>query len=90
MPFTDGGIESVGLQVEQALNEYVTFGLLVGADTVDADNNSLGPNVVVPTRAETSAADRAQRTLNGITFTANYAGAVHRTCLLYTSPSPRD
>ena len=81
VPFTDGGIESVGLQVEQALNEYVTFGLLVGADTVDADNNSLGPNVVVPTRAETSAADRAQRTLNGITFTANYAGAVHRTTI---------
>ena len=54
MPFTDGGIESVGLQIEKALVEYVDFGLLVGADTVDANNNSLGPNVVVPTRAETT------------------------------------
>ena len=79
VPFTDAGIESVGLQVERALNEYVNSGLLVGADNVDANENSLGPNVIVPTRAETSEADRSQRILNGITFSANYAGAVHRT-----------
>ena len=78
MPFTDGGIETVGLQVERALQEYVDFGLLVGTDVVDDNENSLGPSVVVPTRAETTAADRSKRELNGLTFTANYAGAVHR------------
>ena len=81
VPFTDGGIESVGLQVERALNEYVGFGLLVGAEVTDENGDSLGPSVEVPTRAETSAADRAQRVLNGITFSANYAGAVHKTTI---------
>ena len=81
MPFTDGGIETVGLQIERGLAEYVGFGLLVGPETVDADNNSLGPAVVVPTRAQTTSADRANRTLSGVTFTANYAGAVHRTTI---------
>ena len=81
MPFTDGGIESVGLRVERALNEYVDHGLLVGPDNVDANDISLGPNVVVPRRADTTASDRSERVLNGITFSANYAGAVHRTTI---------
>lgn len=78
VPFTDGGIESVGLQVERGLQEYVDFGLLVGTETLDENDVSLGPNVIVPTRAETTAADRARRELKGLRFTANYAGAVHR------------
>ena len=81
VPFTDGGIESVGLQLERALSEYVDYGLLVGIDSVDSDGNSLGPAVTVPTRAETSASDRSKRELNGITFTANYAGAIHKTTI---------
>ena len=84
VPFTDGGIESVGLQVERALNEYVNYGLLVGPEVLDDNDVSLGPNVIVPTRAQTRAADRAQRVLNDVTFTANYAGAVHKTTIMGT------
>ena len=84
IPFTDGGIESVGLQVERALNEYVNYGLLVGPEVLDDNDVSLGPNVIVPTRAQTRASDRAQRVLNDVTFTANYAGAVHKTTIMGT------
>ena len=78
VPYTDGGLDLVGLQLEQALAEYVTIGLLVGPDVLDANGDSLGPVVTVPTRAETTAADRAAREVRNITFRANYAGAVHK------------
>lgn len=84
VPFTDAGIETVGLQVERALNEYVNYGLLVGPEVTDDNDESLGPQVTVPTRAQTSASDRAKRQLNNVTFTANYAGAVHRTTIMGT------
>ena len=84
VPFTDAGIETVGLQVERALNEYVNYGLLVGPEVTDDNDESLGPQVTVPTRSQTSASDRAKRELTNVTFTANYAGAVHKATIMGT------
>ena len=78
VPYTDGGIEVIGLQIERALDEYVEVGLLVGSDVLDENEQSLGPVVTVPTRAETTAAERSSREVNNITFSASYAGAVHK------------
>lgn len=78
VPFTDGRIESVGLQVEDILDQAVTNGILVGADNLDENGESLGPAVTVPRRSETTAVDRSKRLLTGIRFSGFYAGAVHK------------
>ena len=78
VPYDDGGIESVGLQVEDILGQAVIRTILIGADNLDDDGNSLGPSVSVPTRSETTVADRANRFLRDVTFVGFYAGAIHK------------
>jgi len=70
VPYTDGGIESIGLQVEEVLDRAVDRLILVGGED--------GPIVTVPKRADTSKADRAARFLRDVKFTGNYAGAIHK------------
>lgn len=70
VPYTDGGIESIGLQVEEVLDRAVDRLILVGGED--------GPIVTVPKRSETTKADRAARFLRDVTFTGNYAGAIHK------------
>jgi len=78
VPYDDGGIESIGVQVEDVLDRAVDRTILVGHDNVDEDGNSLGPAVTVPRRSETTIADRAARFLRDVKFTGNYAGAIHK------------
>lgn len=78
VPYDDGGIESVGLQVEDVLGRAVDRQILVGPSNLDAEGNSLGPVVTVPKRSETTKADRASRFLRDVKFTGNYAGAIHK------------
>lgn len=71
VPFDNGGIEAVALRVEDTLtNVGVANTILRGGD--DA------PVVVVPDVNQIAQADRANRFLNEITFTAFYAGAIHK------------
>ena len=67
---SDGGIESVGLQVQDVLERAVDRTILLGGED--------GPVVTVPKRSDTTKADRAARFLRDITFTGNYAGAINK------------
>lgn len=78
VPFDDGGIESVGLQVEMVLNDAVNRSILISNANLDDDGIGMGPKVTVPRRSETTKADRAARVLKGISFTGNYAGAINK------------
>jgi len=71
VPYDDGGIESVGLQIEDVLSRAVDRTILVGGED--------GPLVTVPKRSETTKADRANRFLRDVKFTGFYAGAIHKT-----------
>lgn len=66
-PFTDEGISKVKGAIEGVLNQGVDSGLLA-ADPA--------PVVNVPLAADVSAADKAARTLTGVTFDAVLAGAI--------------
>lgn len=68
IPFTNDGGAVLKIQIFAALKLHEGYGLL---DTVNPDD------VVVPLVADVPAADRANRTWTGITFSARYAGAVH-------------
>jgi len=70
VPYDDGGIESIGLQVEDVLDRAVDRTILVGGED--------GPIVTVPKRLETTKADRAARFLRDVKFTGFYAGAIHK------------
>lgn len=70
VPYSDGGIESIGLQVEDVLDRAVDRQILLGGED--------GPVVTVPRRSETTKADRANRFLRDVTFTGFYAGAIHK------------
>ena len=81
VPYDDGGIESIGLQVSDVLegkDSAVSRTILLGSDSFDDKGASLGPIVTVPKRSETSTADRAGRILRNVKFTGNYAGAIHK------------
>jgi len=74
IPYTNNGIARVEARVRQALKEF----------TVDEANperlltNNPAPEVFVPDVSAISDANKGLRILPDITFTANYAGAVHR------------
>jgi hypothetical protein len=71
VPYSDGGIEAIVLQVENVLDQAVQRTILLGGED--------GPVVTAPRRSETEAADRAARFLRDIRFTGLYAGAIHKT-----------
>jgi hypothetical protein len=68
VPFTDRGIGVVENQVRGVLNQGA-------ANEVYTDDPA--PTVVVPLAKNVSAADKAARTLTGVTFRATLAGAIH-------------
>lgn len=69
VPFTDRGIAGIEGKVRARLRIAVDQGLL-------SDNPA--PTVTVPLAADVSAADKAARTLNNVTFDAVLAGAIHK------------
>lgn len=68
IPFTDGGIAIIRSEVEGQLTEAEAVGLI-----------DSGWTVTVPAVADTTVADRAARTLNGVEFEARLQGAIHKT-----------
>lgn len=78
VPYDNGGIEAVGLQVEDVLSQAVGRTILLSDDNLDEDGNPMGPKVTVPLRSQTTTADRANRVLNNVKFTGFYAGAINK------------
>lgn len=70
VPYSDGGIESIGTQVEYVLDQAVQRTILIGGED--------GPVVSVPLRENTDPKDRSTRFLRDVTFTGFYAGAIHK------------
>jgi hypothetical protein len=68
IPFTDKGIAMVEAKIQKRLQEGVRTGLLAPL--------SEDP-VTVPLAEDVSTANKTARTLTGVTFTADLAGAIH-------------
>lgn len=68
IPFTDAGIATVEAAIDGVLK-----------DGIDLGGISLTPafTIFVPLAADVSAVDKANRTLNGVTFQATLTGAIH-------------
>jgi hypothetical protein len=73
VPFTDGGIAGV----EAILVAVLQLGIARGGIAADDGAGNPGYTVTVPKAADVSSGDKAARTLNGVTFTAILAGAIH-------------
>lgn len=67
LPFTDSGIALVDAAIRAQLAEAVAVGGLIDGTT----------QVVVPAAVDVSSASRAARTLTGVTFQGQLAGAIH-------------
>lgn len=70
VPFTDGGIDQIKAQVTAQLNEGINSGYL----SPDPDPPF---TVTAPLAAEVSSADKLNRLLPDVSFTATLAGAIH-------------
>jgi len=81
IPFTDAGITGVQNVLENILTTAQKTGG-IAADSFDEDDNIVrGYTVTVPRASEIPAADKEQRKLRGVTFTAKLAGAIHETVI---------
>jgi hypothetical protein len=69
IPFTNSGAAAIKGPIFAALQLHYTYGLL---DVVTPDD------VLIPDINDVPIADRANRILSGITFTARYAGAIQK------------
>lgn len=77
IPMTNAGIDSIVTEIRAQLIEAQDSGL-IAPDSVDAEGNFVpGFTITSPNVNSISAADKASRTLSGISFTATLAGAVH-------------
>lgn len=72
VPFTDDGIDTVGNALRGALRADVTDGIYSTF------------TVTTPAASAVSSADKAARSLTGVTFTATLAGAIHLTTITGT------
>jgi hypothetical protein len=72
VPFTDDGIDTVGNALRGALR----------ADATDGIYSTFA--VTTPAASAVSSADKAARSLTGVTFTATLAGAIHLTTITGT------
>ena len=75
LPYTDDGIVKIENRIGQALKEGINNGLLSGSATNFPNGQPYEINV--PRVIDIAEPDRAARRLNGITFKAKYAGAIH-------------
>lgn len=78
--FNDGGITGIQNVIESVLSSKQGDG--IDNDQYDKDGNvEKGYEVIVPRAADVSAADKKNRRLTGVTFTARLAGAIHETAI---------
>ncbi len=68
VPYDDGGLESIGVKIQEILDLAERRLILVAGSS----------SVTVPTRAESSTADRVNRLARDFKFTAELAGAVNK------------
>ena len=68
IPYTDKGIAVVGAIISQQLQLAIDNGYL---------SSTPAPTVTVPSAASVSTADKANRTLNNVSFSATLAGAIN-------------
>jgi hypothetical protein len=77
IPYTDQGIMLVESQMIASLQAATAAGI-VAPNQFDDDGNLIpGFTVSVPSAASMTATQRASRVLEGCTFGANLAGAIH-------------
>jgi len=77
IPYTNAGIAIIENQIKAALNEGQERGG-IAADEYDSEGKLVsGYEVSVPNVFDVPAADKANRTLKNVSFTARLAGAIH-------------
>ena len=72
LPFTDAGIQAVRGEILAQLNQGISRNFIAS----DPE-----PTCTVPRASEVSVADKGTRTLNGVTFRATLAGAIHKVAI---------
>jgi hypothetical protein len=77
VPYTDGGIAVVESEIRGQLQDAQTVGFIAG-DTLDEQDHVVPAfTITVPRAADVPANDKAERVLNGVSFNATLAGAIH-------------
>ena len=78
IPYTDTGVTIIIAEIEQALRQAVTNGLVAPGNTTSGEYLPLGYKIVYIPTAQVSQADKSNRVYKGITFEAVGAGAMHK------------
>lgn len=79
IPYTDAGIALVENQITKSLLAGQRMGGIAPTEYDENDNENPGFVITVPLASSVPANTKAQRVLEGITFTARLAGAIHTT-----------
>jgi len=77
VPYTDAGIAIVEGAIRQSLRQGQVNGGIAPVEYDENGDKNLGYTVTVPLAANISANQKASRILEGVTFTARLAGAIH-------------
>ena len=77
VPYTDAGIAIVEGAIRQSLRQGQVNGGIAPVEYDENGDKNLGYTVNVPLAANISANQKATRILEGVTFTARLAGAIH-------------
>lgn len=78
IPYTDPGVTILIAEVEQALRQGVTNGLIAPGNNAAGEYLPLGYRIVYIPTAQVSQADKSNRVYKGITFECVGAGAMHK------------
>lgn len=78
IPYTDTGVTILIHEVEQALRQGVTNGLLAPGNNLNGEYLPLGYRITYIPTAQVSQADKGNRVYKGISFECVGAGAMHK------------
>ncbi|MGL5015969.1 MAG: DUF3383 family protein [Bacteroidales bacterium] len=78
VPYTDTGVSLILAEVEQALRQGVTNGLLAAGNNTAGEFLPLGYKITYIPTSQVAAADKSNRIYRGISFEAVGAGAMHK------------
>ena len=78
IPYTDTGVTIILAEIEQALIQGRTNGLIAPGNNTAGEYLPLGYKIVYIPTAQVSQADKSNRVYKGITFEAVGAGAMHQ------------
>lgn len=77
IPYTDEGITIIEAQIRQALELGTRRGGIAPVEYDEDGNENYGYTISVPLSSSISANQKATRVLQGVSFTARLAGAIH-------------